>query len=69
MIYLFGKLSIYSFFCFIISLIYMLHLKFNNDISFIQTPMPLIVLFFIYIDIDNFDWFNCSVSNCKFGEI
>ena len=50
-IYLFGKLSIYSFFCFIISLIYMLHLKFNNDISFIQTPMPLIVIFFLFISI------------------
>ena len=29
----------------------MLHLKFNNDISFIQTPMPLIVIFFLFISI------------------
>ena len=50
-IYLFGKLSIYSFICFIISLIYMLHLKFNNNISFIQTPMPLIVIFFLFISV------------------
>lgn len=47
-IYLFGKLSIYSFICFIISTIYMFYLKFNEDISFIQTPMPLISIFFLF---------------------
>ena len=50
-IYLFGKLSIYSFICFVISLAYMFYLKLSEGISFIQTPMPLIVIFFLFISI------------------
>jgi len=50
-IYLFGKLSIYSFVCFLVSLAYMLHLKFIKNVSFIETPMPLIVIFFLFISV------------------
>ena len=48
-IYFFGLYSFLSFFLSGIFLIYMLFLKFYYDISFILTPLPLLIIFLIMI--------------------
>ncbi len=48
-IYFFGLFSFFSFLLSILSFIYMLILKYFYTTSFIQTPLPLLVIFFIMI--------------------
>ena len=48
-IYFFGLFSFFSFFLSIIFFGYMLILKYNYDTSFIQTPLPLLIIFLIMI--------------------
>ncbi len=48
-IYFFGLFSFFSFFLSIIFFVYMLVLKYNYDTSFIQTPLPLLIIFLIMI--------------------
>lgn len=43
-IYIFGGFSLISFFVSFATFFYMLYLKFFNDISMIQTPLPLVVV-------------------------
>ncbi len=48
-IYFFGLFSFFSFFLSVIFFGYMLVLKYNYDTSFIQTPLPLLIIFLIMI--------------------
>ena len=48
-IYFFGLFSFFSFLLSGISFIYMIILKYYYDTSFIQTPMPLLVIFFVMV--------------------
>ena len=48
-IYFFGLFSFFSFLLSILSFIYMLILKYFYATSFIQTPLPLLVIFLIMV--------------------
>jgi hypothetical protein len=48
-IYFFGLFSFFSFVLSIIFFIYMIILKYNYGTSFIQTPLPLLIIFLIMI--------------------
>ena len=48
-IYFFGLFSFFSFLLSILSFVYMIVLKYYYDTSFIQTPLPLLVIFFVMI--------------------
>tara|TARA_Y100000590_G_scaffold461021_1_gene621678 strand:- start:4588 stop:5265 length:678 start_codon:yes stop_codon:yes gene_type:complete len=48
-IYFFGLFSFFSFILSVIFFIYMLILKYNYDTSFIQTPLPLLIIFLVMI--------------------
>jgi len=48
-IYFFGIFSFFSFLLSLVSFIYMLVLKFSYNTSFIQTPLPLLVIFLLMI--------------------
>ena len=48
-IYFFGIFSFFSFLLSVVFFIYMIILKYNYDTSFIQTPLPLLVIFLIMI--------------------
>ena len=48
-IYFFGLFSFFSFFLSIVSFVYMIVLKYFYDTSFIQTPLPLLSIFFFMI--------------------
>ena len=48
-IYFFGVFSFFSFLLSLISFIYMLVLKFNYETSFIQTPLPILVIFLLMV--------------------
>ena len=50
-IYFFGLFSFFSFLLSLISFIYMIILKFIYDTSFIQTPLPLLVIFLLMVGI------------------
>jgi len=48
-IYFFGLFSFFSFLLSMLSFVYMIVLKYYYDTSFIQTPLPLLVIFFVMI--------------------
>ena len=48
-IYFFGLFSFFSFILSVIFFIYILILKYNYDTSFIQTPLPLLIIFLVMI--------------------
>ena len=48
-IYFFGLFSFFSFILSVLFFIYMLVLKYNYDTSFIQTPLPLLIIFLLMI--------------------
>ena len=48
-IYFFGLFSFFSFLLSVLCFIYMLVLKYNYDTSFIQTPLPLLIIFLLMI--------------------
>jgi len=48
-IYFFGLFSFFSFFLSIMFFAYMLILKYNYETSFIQTPLPLLIIFLVMI--------------------
>ena len=50
-IYFFGMFSFFSFLLSIIFFVYMIVLKFNYETSFIQTPLPLLVIFLLMVGI------------------
>ena len=48
-IYFFGLFSFFSFFLSILFFVYMVILKYNYGTSFIQTPLPLLIIFLVMI--------------------
>ena len=46
-IYFFGKFGLWSFFASIITFLYMMHNKINNNIELDATPLPILIVFFV----------------------